>query len=104
MTNKGKITLLELRYELEKMLKKKQQMDFNEYYYLVTKNGFVTTLLDVHKIELTFLDLKELRRAQFMSPLLDEVDDLMQTDTSAWDDDNCGLKQAIKTINYCLGL
>ena len=105
MNNEVKLTLLEMRYKFEKLLKKGTVMSMEKFYLLHEKQGLTIYLLKTLHTELTFISLCEVERSA-LSPsnlLLEDVEEELAVE-AAYIESNNGIEHAINTINYALEL
>jgi hypothetical protein len=104
MNKEIKLTLLEIKYELEVLLKKRINITNDEFHKQVDGNYFVSTLMNEYDVKLSFIDMKKFNDDNFNHHLFEQVDEAMQTEDGAITKDDIGFKQGIKAITYYLNM
>ena len=102
MDKEIKLTLLEIKYELEVLLKKRINISNDEFHKQVNGNYFVSTLMYQYDVKLAFIDIKKFNDDDFNHQLFEQVDEAMKTEDGAITEDDIGFKQGIKAITYYL--
>ncbi|WP_448247575.1 hypothetical protein [Thalassotalea agariperforans] len=104
MKRDTKVALLEIRFELEKLLGKKEDWSVDKCLELISQDAFVSTLLDDYDLEIGQMTIKFLKKEHWVSGLLESINECLQYETYPLKNNTSGFAVVIHIINQRLGL